>query len=141
MFDVLADPRLYTFTSDKPPVSLEALAQVYERRESCSSPDGSELWLNWLLYEVNLKWPIGYVQASVTPSHADVAWVIGTLWQGNGYAAEAARAMLDWLREIGVRQFRACIHPDHKASQKVAVNVALHRTNNVENGEEVWLLH
>jgi hypothetical protein len=36
--------------------------------------------------------------------------------------------MAEWLRGIGVRQVRACIHPDHKASQKVAVKIGLHRT-------------
>ena len=59
MFGVLADPRLYNFTSDTPPSCIEALAEVYARRETRHSPDGSELWLNWLLYERQLKRPIG----------------------------------------------------------------------------------
>jgi RimJ/RimL family protein N-acetyltransferase len=140
MFDVLNDPLLYTFTSDAPPPSIGALAEIYERRELGKSPDGNEIWLNWLLFEKNLKRPIGYVQASVTISHADLAWVVGTRWQSRGYATEAATAMIDWLKRIGVGQFRACIHPDHMASQTVAKNIGLYRTENIEKGEEVWIL-
>jgi RimJ/RimL family protein N-acetyltransferase len=139
MFEVLADPRLYTFTSDRPPSSIEALADVYARRETRRSPDGSELWLNWLLYEVNLQRPVGYVQASVTPTHADVAWVVSMHWQGNGYASEAAKAMIGWLREVGVHHFRACIHPDHNASQRVAMSIGMRLTDDLHNGEQVWM--
>ena len=115
MTAVLADPALYVFTGGLPPTlaDLEAryLAQVTGR-----SPDGSETWHNWIVRLADGDRAIGYVQATVTgsPGVADVAWVIGTAWQGAGYATEAARAMLDWLMADGVTAVTAHVHPGNR---------------------------
>lgn len=104
------------------------------------SPDESQLWLNWIVHLKNNSAPIGYVQATASEAHADIAWVIGSEWQGNRYASEAALALVQWLGESGVKTIRACIHSDHLASQRVAENAGLSRSGLVEDGEEVWTL-
>ena len=88
---------------------------------------------------------IGHVQATVTEGgdgghdrSADVAWLIGTAWQGLGYAAEAARWLVRWLESRDVRTITAHVHPAHEASGRVAAAAGLAPTGRIENGEVVW---
>ncbi len=48
MFHGLLDEKLYEFIADLPPVSVDALRARYKKFEDRVSPDGSELWLNWI---------------------------------------------------------------------------------------------
>lgn len=138
LYPVLSDSKLHEFTGGEPPASLESLAELYAWREARRSPDGEELWLNWVIRERDGGAAVGYAQASVESSHAWVAWVVGTAWQNRGYASEAARAVVEWLRGLGVREIRACVHPAHVASRKVATHAGLRRTDRTSDGEEVW---
>lgn len=69
---------------------------------------------------------------------AEVAWVVGTPWQGQGFAAEAARALVGWLRWQSVRTVIAHIHPDHHASAAVARAIGLEPTDDWQDGEVRW---
>jgi RimJ/RimL family protein N-acetyltransferase len=138
MFPILSDSRLYAFTGGSPPVSEESLAAIYTARESRRSPDGAELWLNWLLWEREGGEGIGYAQATVHAAHAYVAWVVGTQWQNLGHASGAAAALVRWLHAMGVPEIRACVNPAHSASRRVARNAGLQQTGTVVDGEGVW---
>ncbi len=138
-FSVLSDATLYEYTGDEPPASVAELRARCARLEARRSPDGAELWLNWVLSEIATGVSVGWLQATVTARYADVAWVVSTLWQRRGYATEAARALIIWLRYAGVKVVRAKIHPMHAASQRVAANVGLSRTPETIEGEDVWL--
>lgn len=140
LYPILQDERLYEFTGGTPPPSVDALAETYAYREARRSPDGGELWLNWLIRHRERGEGIGTTQATVHPTHASVAWIVGTRWQGRGYASEAAAALVEWLIARGVRDIRACVHPDHVASQRVAANAGLRRTEERIDGEDVWVL-
>jgi len=139
LFSVLSDATLYEYTGGVPPASVAELRDRYARLEARHSPDGAELWLNWLLREVATGTSVGWFQATVTPRYADLAWVVGASWQRRGYATEAVRALIAWLRRVGAKVFRAKIHPLHAASQRVAVNVGLLRTTETIDGEDVWV--
>jgi RimJ/RimL family protein N-acetyltransferase len=80
----------------------------------------------------------GYVQATVTPAEASVAWVVGVPWQGRGIAGEAALALVAWLRERGVSTIVATVHPDHAVSSAVARRAGLVPTDARVDGEIVW---
>lgn len=140
LFPVLAEVSLYEYTQEPPPTSLETLRGRYSFLQSRRSPDGSEVWLNWLVQESDSGEAIGYVQATVTPGAADVAWVVGLPWQGQGYATEAARAMVFWLQSAGAGVVRATISSGHSASQRVAAKVGFLPTEDVADGEDVWIL-
>lgn len=134
MAEVLSDPSLYTFTGGEPP-TVEALEARF-RRQLAGPDKKDEQWLNWVVeYDDNL---IGYVQATVTGSTAEIAWVIGTAWQGRGFAKEAARGLLTWLRAQEAQEIVAHIHPEHTASAAVAAAIGLARTDLLEDGEYVW---
>jgi RimJ/RimL family protein N-acetyltransferase len=141
LFAVLKDPRLYEQTSDDPPSSIDALRRRYRRLSERLSPDDSELWLNWSVRLRKDRRAIGYVQATVRAADAELAWVIGTPWQGRGHAKEAAKQMVDWLRdEFQVHTFTACIRPGHAASEAVAASVGLQPTDGRIEGETMWTL-
>jgi RimJ/RimL family protein N-acetyltransferase len=138
MAPVLADPALYVFTGGEPPSAAD-LGERYERQGHGRSADGRELWLNWIVRERAGGLAVGYVQATVEPAGgaAEVAWVVGTGFQGRGYAREAAGAMAGWLRGHGAA-LTAYVHPDHTASQAIARAVGLEPTALVRDGEVRW---
>lgn len=140
MADVLADPELYTFIGGEPPTP-ESLRARYARLAVGRSPDGLQEWVNWIARRAQDGAAVGTVQATVVDGgrRADVAWVVGTAWQGRGYAVEAASALVAWLRERGVAEIRANIHPRHAASAKVAERIGLAPTGETDGeGEQIW---
>lgn len=160
MAEVLADPDLYAFTGGAP-APLEALRTRYVRLVA-GSPHPSVRWCNWVIRHREAARLTGTVQATVTEaerdggSHgayggseayggsgayeyeAEVAWVVGTRWQGQGIATEAARGLVDWLGRSRVRRVVAHIHPDHQASAAVATAAGLAPTDSWHDGEIRW---
>ncbi|MGY4899912.1 GNAT family N-acetyltransferase [Micromonospora aurantiaca (nom. illeg.)] len=166
MAAVLADPALHTFIGGEP-ATPAALRARYERLVA-GSPDPAESWCNWVIQLRDGGRLTGFVQATVTEAHgpvtdaatagaravghrhldeaapaaagpvAEVAWVVGTRWQGRGIATEAARGMVGWLGRRGVRTLMAHIHPDHRASAAVATACGLAPTDVWHDGEVRW---
>jgi RimJ/RimL family protein N-acetyltransferase len=140
MAGVLAAPELYTFIGGEPPTP-DGLRARYARLAVGHSPDGSQEWVNWIARRAEDGAAVGTVQATVLDDgrRADVAWVVGTAWQGRGYAVEAASALVAWLRERGVAEIRANIHPEHAASARVAERIGLAPTGELDDeGEQIW---
>jgi hypothetical protein len=73
MAAVLADPELYRYTGGAPP-TLEELTRRYERQ--VAGPAGSdETWLNWIVRRRDDGRAVGFLQATVHGSDADLARV------------------------------------------------------------------
>jgi RimJ/RimL family protein N-acetyltransferase len=141
MAAVLADPELYTFTGGSPPTRQELRAR-YERW-SAGSPDPAVSWCNWVIQLRSPRCLAGTVQATISTEDepvAEVAWVVGTSWQGQGIAKEAARALVAWLAQQSVRTVIAHIHPRHQASAAVAAAAGLTPTGQLQDGEMRWCL-
>jgi RimJ/RimL family protein N-acetyltransferase len=147
-FSLLADRRLHTFTGGAPD-TREQLAARFARQIVGCSPDGQHGWLNWMLRHQDGGTLLGTVQATLTriedqtvgsvhTRDAELAWVIGHDHQGNGYATEAAAAVVAWLTARGTRRISAHIHPDHDASAAVARRLGLRPTDRVVDGELLW---
>jgi RimJ/RimL family protein N-acetyltransferase len=138
---VLRDQAVYTYIGGGPP-SVEELRSRYERQLENQSPDSSRGWLNWIVREREAHLAVGAVQATLCVAtgrlSAELAWVIGVAHQGRGYATEAARAMVSWLRRLGVNEFTAHIHPGHGASESVAARIGLIATDGMLDGERRW---
>ncbi|MFI5836709.1 GNAT family N-acetyltransferase [Micromonospora sp. NPDC051300] len=163
---VLADPALHTFIGGEP-AATAALRARYERLVA-GSPDPAETWCNWVVRLRDDGRLTGFVQATVTAAEgparhaetagaravghrhlheatpadagpvAEIAWVVGTPWQGRGIATEAARGMTGWLGRRGVRTLVAHIDPDHRASAAVATACGLAATDVWHDGEVRW---
>ncbi|CAM5669454.1 hypothetical protein SALBM311S_12161 [Streptomyces alboniger] len=141
MATVLRDPALHTFIGGTP-YSPGALRTRYERLVA-GSPDQDVTWCNWVLRPRAEDCLVGTVQATITRGHAgrhaaEIAWVVGTPWQGHGFASEAARALVEWLGGRPVRTVVAHIHPEHLASASVALAAGLTPTEEEQDGERRW---
>jgi ribosomal-protein-alanine N-acetyltransferase len=103
MFEVLADPAIYEHENE-PPAAVEWLRERFTRLETRRSPDGEQLWLNWVV-RLGKFGLIGYVQATVFPTgRAAIAYMFAGRYWGRGLAAEACGAMIAELAErYGVR--------------------------------------
>jgi RimJ/RimL family protein N-acetyltransferase len=80
----------------------------------------------------------------VRGSTAELAWVVGTAYQGRGYATEAATAVRDSLLrgETGTPMvaLEAHIAPGHHASEAVAQHLGLTPTDITVASETRWHL-
>ena len=139
MVAVLGDPVLYDFTGGAPPDG-DALRERFRRLAYGRSADGLETWHNWIVREAGTGHAVGSVQATVTDEgrSAEVAWLIGVPWQGRGYAAESAGAMVDRLESGGATTITALVHPAHAASEGVARSLGFVPTDVVVDGERAW---
>ncbi|WP_328669266.1 GNAT family N-acetyltransferase [Streptomyces sp. NBC_00328] len=139
MAAVLADPALHAFIGGAPDTP-QTLRARYERLVA-GSPDPDVLWCNWVLRERALGCLVGTVQATVSKETAEVAWVVGTPWQGRGYAVEAARSLVRHAaRAFPVRTVVAHVHPAHHSSAAVAAAAGLTATAELQDGEVRWEL-
>jgi len=140
MAEVLADPRLHLFIGGRPATLDELRARYAAMTAGSSSPD--EVWRNWVVRGRADRLPVGTVQATLHRRDerwsAEIAWVVGVPYQGKGYAAEAARALVAWLADRDINEVVAHIHPDHAASGRVARRAGLHPTADLVDGEVVW---
>ncbi|RSN64374.1 GNAT family N-acetyltransferase [Actinomadura sp. WAC 06369] len=161
MAPVLDDRRLHRYIGGEPPTRDE-LRDRYARLAAGPAPFHQEYWLYWIVRRVRDGRAVGYVQATVRPAPgrytvapsasgstvtpappatvASVAWVIGMPYQGFGFATEAARALLGWLRDRGVDEVVALIHPANRPSAAVAARLGLHPTAETADDETVWRL-
>jgi len=142
MAAVLGDPGLYTFIGGSPLTPQELRAR-YERW-TAGSPDPAVSWCNWVIRLHSPPCLAGTVQATISSSGhqpaAEVAWIVGRAWQGQGIATEAARALIAWLQRQSIHTVIAHIHPRNQASAAVATAAGLTPTDHWQDGETRWRL-
>lgn len=138
---VLGDPDLHEFVGGQPlpPADLRAR---YERWV-VGSADPAQIWLNWVIRLRETAELVGTVQATVdrtdAGSSAELAWIVGTPWQGRGFASEAAAGLAGWLRAHGCDRLVAHVSPTHYSSERVARSIGLAPTDRVVDGETEWV--
>jgi RimJ/RimL family protein N-acetyltransferase len=133
---LLADPALHAFTGGAPDPP-DALRARVARQVAGRSPDGRDVWCNWVLRDGADA--VGTVQATIRPDRvAEVAWVVFTPFQGRGHAREAAAVLVDWLLAGPADAVIAHIHPEHAASGAVARAAGLRPTAERHAGEVRW---
>ena len=135
MTAIFADRRLYTFTGGTPS-TLEALCSTFARLEAARTTSATAQ-LNWVVRRRVEDKAIGMMQAIFANGGqaAEIAWVVGVAWQGQGLATEATRAVVAWLDAQGVRTITAWIRPDHQASAAVALRAGLRSTSQYRDTE------
>lgn len=144
MAPLFDDSALHEFIGGQP-ASADQLRDRYARQVIGRSRDGTQGWLNWAARQRASGDAVGTVQATLTVQDntaatitAEVAWVVARRHQAQGYAAEAAVAMVGWLHTRGIGAVVAHIHPDHLASIGVARHLGLTPTSVVIDGEVRW---
>lgn len=130
MFALLSDPGLHVFIGGEP-ASLPDLRERYRRQVVGGSTDGSQRWINWVVRRREDEQAVGTVQATVSQKAdalvAEVAWVIASPVQGNGYgdhdgglAAGARRGT-----GAGARAPRPPGLPEHRAGHRPTATVTV----------------
>ncbi|HET6656833.1 MAG TPA: GNAT family N-acetyltransferase [Gaiellaceae bacterium] len=138
--EVLDDERLHEFTGDR----LASVAELHDRFVllAAGSPRSGETWLNWVVRRRLDSQALGTVQVTLRADDgrqvARLGWMVGIPYQGQGFASEAATALVQWVRRQDVDEIGAHIHPGHHASEAVAARAGLHRTEEEFEGERVW---
>ena len=138
--DVLYDDRLHEFIGGRPSSRLE----LHDRfiLLAAGSPREGESWLNWVIRRRLDSQAVGTVQATVRAvdgrQAARLGWMVGVEWQNQGFASEAATALVKWVRKLGVEDIGANSLHDHDASGTVATRAGLHQTEEEFEGERVW---
>jgi RimJ/RimL family protein N-acetyltransferase len=138
--DVLDDDRLHEFIGGRPASRLE----LHDRFVllAAGSPRASETWLNWVVRRRLDSQAVGTMQATIREvdgtTRSRLGWMIGVDWQNQGYATEAASALVKWVRRQGVDEIGAHIHPEHRASEAVATRAGLRQTEEEFEGERLW---
>lgn len=119
MFAGLNDPELYTYIDDTPPDSLLELRKIYQRRALGCSPDGHQLWLNWMIFAPTMKQYLGYVQATIyKDSHqAQIAYVVFKKFWCMGIGKRSVEMMIDRLKlDHGIQELRSTVDINNQAS-------------------------
>lgn len=90
MAPALADESLHEFIGGEP-ATLEQLRGRYAALVVDRSADGSQAWFNWIPRHRQTGSVVGTVQATLRIEHgrsvAELAWVVATPHQGQGYAS------------------------------------------------------
>ncbi len=63
--------------------------------------------------------PIGCLVLIPENSHSEIHFGISRNYQGKGYATQACKLGIEYLKSIGVEQIHAAPHFDHQASIRV----------------------
>lgn len=118
VFEPLQAPELYTFIGSPPPLSLEALTTRFKQLESRRSPDDRAYWLNWILVERDQGRVVGKIDATLDADGlVEFGYIVFV--PGQGYATEAARAVLRHLCSAGARWIRTTVTVGNHASRRV----------------------
>jgi len=130
LFPLLADPRLYEYIPLEPPASLPALRDRLARLSTRRSPDGGELWLNWVMHDARSGACVGRVQATVRPDRpAYMAYEVFPRHWHRGYATEGCARMMRWLiDELHVGAFVAEVDALNAASLRLLERLGFERT-------------
>ena len=97
LYPCLQDSDIYTYIPEDPP-SAEALQRKYTFLENGRSPDGDELWLNWVAFLRDSMTPAGTFQATMpkqTPG--SFAYIIFPAFWRQGYAREMTSCVISHL--------------------------------------------
>lgn len=137
LFPLLADTALYVFTDDKEPPSEDWLRDRFARLESRQSPDGSQLWLNWVV-RTDDGAAAGYVQATVEDGEAEIAYVLGRQFWRLGYGYAACLAMLEELAAAyAVSRVTATLDAANAASVALLTKLGLRQVREDRAAHEV----
>jgi [ribosomal protein S5]-alanine N-acetyltransferase len=129
LFAPLCDAQLYAHVPQEPPPSLAALRERLELLSTRRSPEGDELWLNWVVCEADGGAPLGRVQATVrADAPCYVAYEVFPAHWRRGVGNEACRRMIEWLiDELQVEHFTAEVDSLNTASLRLLERLGFRR--------------
>jgi RimJ/RimL family protein N-acetyltransferase len=138
MFAGLSDKLAYEFIPDAPPGCVAVLAARYARLATGKSPNGRELWLNWMIKSLQYSEFVGYVQATIRPEEAAmlIAYHVFPAHWGQGVGREAVAGMLAHCQAVHhVREARAYIDTRNLPSRRLVEALGFERVALIEQAD------
>lgn len=123
MADINADPQVMRWIEDGSVLDLEETAEAIERWEEEWDEEGFGLFAVELLASGELAGFVGlsvpHFLPEVLPA-VEIGWRLGTPFWGQGYASEAAQAVLEFaLQDRGLDRVISIVRPGNDASENV----------------------
>jgi len=111
LFRALSDARVTAHLSEAP-VSLEEFANEFATMAAGPPVTrNEERWINFAVRLQSSGDSIGRIQATCYGTWAEVAYMFGAAWWGQGYASEAMRWLHAHLsQQYGIAEFWAAVH-------------------------------
>ena len=120
VFELLQDTRIYEYIPEAPPASVEALELRFSQLVAGPGSDVDQRWLNWIMFLKDSALPVGSLQATISTSQAEIAYIVYPEHWRNGFAKEGVIRLLDYLRtEAGVT--KAVANIDHRNVASIAL--------------------
>jgi RimJ/RimL family protein N-acetyltransferase len=117
LFEALDDPLVGRFIGGPDVSTLEDLRARIRRLLAGPSDPRAETWRNWV---VRLDGTIiGRVEATLHDGVAEIGYVFGPRWWGQGYAGEVVAWLLVELRRDGVAEAWATVDPANEPSARL----------------------
>jgi len=137
IYKQLLDKRLYQFIPQDPPISLEVVEKRYLALSSRLSPDGEEIWLNWVLRLREPSLYIGMMEATVSSNRtAALAYMIFPLFWRQDYALEGCKQIINHLfKEYRVSVVTADIDTRNIASVHLVEALGMERMSTQNNAD------
>lgn len=122
-----ADEEIYRYLSAQPQTADEVQEWLSSADEAYADPRT----YYWAIEETHCGEVVGelFVDNFGTSSRqCEMDWKIGTAFQGKGYAAEAARAAIEYLiREVGFHRIEAKCCTENTASERVMQKLGMNK--------------
>lgn len=122
-----ADEEIYRYLSAQPQTADEVQEWLSSADEAYADPRT----YYWAIEETHSDEVVGklFVDNFGTSSRwCEMDWKIGTAFQGKGYAAEAARAAIEYLiREVGFHRIEAKCCTENTASERVMQKLGINK--------------
>lgn len=149
LFAALDDERVGRYINGPDVTTLEALESRIEFLGAGHSPSNpEEQWVNVVVLRREDDVVVGRVEATVLGPRAEIAYVFGPSYWGQGYATEATRWLIDHLRaRFDIQQIWASIHHENVASRRLVERVGMRHVApptpalmSYDDGDVVFLL-
>lgn len=129
LFEALRDPLVYEHLGGGPPTSAVELREQFEHLSAGPALRCNESWLNFAVrLQSEPRW-IGRIQATVHAGRAEVGYLVGPVYWGQGYASESLQWLHNFLKsEHGVSEFWAAISPENRRSIRLVVRAGYRRS-------------
>lgn len=130
VFEPLQDTRIYTYIPDETPPTIEALENKFKLLVSGPGLNTGERWLNWIMFLKDGPFPIGSLQATVSRSSAEIAYIVFPEYWESGFAKEGVVWLLNYLiEEEEVLEASATVDYRNRASIALIRSVGFKQKN------------
>lgn len=136
LYELLSDPDLHRFIPSDPP-NLEKAKERCARWSRRMSPDGIEIWLNWVAREKKSETVIAHFQVGVKKDGiATVGYLVSRAEHGKGFATEGLKVIFNFLQNtMHVNEIKAFTDSRNTASHRLALKLGMKESQTIKGAD------